>query len=425
MIALDLPEPLLWLLRWALFLGPLGAVALLAWHQRENERALVGGLFAFLYGLGLIFIAHMLAIRLGWWSYGGDALMLQGMPVDILFGGAILFGPVLFYLFPTIGPLWVVLPIVIGLHGTIFSSLKPLVYAGESWFLGVVLVFATAHVPAIYLARWTTQDTKLPYRVALLAFGYGFLAFAFLPSIIMHAMGGSWAIETRPFWVLAAGAVAAAPFLVMGLSAVQLFAVHGEGTPIPLDNTKRLVRTGIFAYVTNPMQLCTAAIWIILGVVLQSIWVASAALMAWIFVAGMVRWHHRHDLLVRFPDGWPEYRAHVPEWTPRWRPWFAYAATLNHDPANKAHARLVAWLRRQGAEGLVLREQPETKLTYLEPGETRCFESASALAKALNHVNFGYALAGAGLLLLTLPLMHLRQLIIGTSGASPQGRADA
>jgi protein-S-isoprenylcysteine O-methyltransferase Ste14 len=402
-IALDLPLPLMWALRWALFLGPLVLVMLLGWRARFNKRMLIGALFAFLYGTGVVFVTHMVAIRLGWWHYGGDVLMLQGLPVDIWFGGALLFGPVLYLAFPNVAPFWLVLPIIVGLHGTVFSSLRPLVIAGPGWLAGVVLVFIIAHLPALYLARWTARDERLPLRAGLLAFGYGCVAFIVIPSLILHCTGGQWGLDTIAPWRLIAGVLLCLPLIVMGLTAVQMFAVHGQGTAIPLDPTKRLVGAGIFAYLTNPMQACTAAIWLVMGAVLGNAWVASAAIMAWVFVVGMVRWHHRNDLLRRFPEGWPEYRAHVGEWRPRWRPWFAHCATLIHDPASPRQARFVELLARRGTVSLEVMAVPGARLAYREPNETRIFTGMAGRAKALGHVHFGWALVGATVLLLVLP----------------------
>ena len=348
MIALGLAEPFLWALRWGLFLGPLTVFLWLARTVRHEPRVLVGCLFAFLYGLGLIFATHLLAIWMGWWHYGGDVLKLEGIPADIWFGGALLFGPVLYLCFPKIAPFWLALPVVICMHGLFFASLPPLVYPGPGWFGGVLLVFVVAHIPAIYLARWTAEDRRLAWRAALLAFGYGFLAFLVLPAVIMHAMGEDWHLSARPPWLLATCAAVLGVVFALGLTAVQNFVLYGEGTPIPLDPTKRLVRSGVFAYVTNPMQLSTAAAWVVMGVALGSVWVASAALMAWVFVVGMVRWHHRHDLLARFPEGWPEYRANVPEWLPRWRPWVPEPAMLTFDPNSVWQARFAGWIARAG-----------------------------------------------------------------------------
>jgi len=405
-IAFDLPVPLMWALRWLLFLGPLGAALLLAAANRGQDRKLVGALFSFLYGFALIFATHQVALAMGWWRYGGDVLMMMGMPADIWIGGALLFGPVLYLAFPSAKPVFLVLPIILGLHGTIFSSLKPLVEAGPFWFAGVVVVFLVAHIPAIYLARWTALDQRLPLRAALLALGYGFLAFLVLPSLIMQAMGGGWDIPNQPPWIVAACVPLLGLCFIVGLSAVQMFVLHGEGTPIPLDRTKRLVRTGLFAYVINPMQLSTALAWIVMGLGLGNIWVASASVMAWIFVAGMVRWHHRNDLMVRFPEGWPTYRSNVPEWLPRWRPWCPQPATLRFDPANSGHARFVRWLDRRRADGLILEPHPGGPLRYTEPHESTHFDGAAALCKALNHINLAWALVGAAMLLAILPLRY-------------------
>jgi protein-S-isoprenylcysteine O-methyltransferase Ste14 len=270
-----------------------------------------------------------------------------------------------------------------------------------------LFVFATAHLPALYLARWTAENRYLPLRAALLAVGYGCLAFVVLPSAIMHAMGGTWSLLDRAAPLLIAGGVLGALCCVLGLSAVQMFVLHGRGTPIPLDPTQQLVRSGIFAYIRNPMQLCTALVWIVEGIVLTNIWVASAALMAWVFVAGMVRWHHRYDLLVRFPEEWPEYAAHVPEWRPRWRPWIRDGATLQYDAHNAWHAASVGWLQRASPIGLDLIVVRRGALIYSEGPERPCFSGVAALATALSHTNFALAMIGAATLLAILPVAHV------------------
>lgn len=403
MLSTPWPAGALFALRCLLFLGPLAAAVLLMARTEGGSRRAVGALFSLLYGLALVFVGHTLAIRFGVWTYGGDTLKLLGFPADIWLGGALLWGPVLFLAFPRVSPWRLALP-CIALNGLVLPALAPFVVPGRLWFAGVVLVFLVAHLPALHLARWTAEDRNLPLRAALLAVGYGCLAFFIMPTVIMHAMGGGWApLATLPACTLVLAAFGLAAACVMGLSAVQLFALHGEGTPIPLDPTRRLVRTGLYAYVSNPMQLATASGWLVLGLALGNAWVMLAAGMAVCFVLGMVRWHHRQDLEVRFPEGWPEYRAHVPEWLPRWRPWVPQTARLLYDPSRTSHRHLVAGLRRLGARGLdaVPAAGP---LRYREPHEARTFTGAAALAKAMNHGTLASALLGAGLLLAVLPL---------------------
>lgn len=336
--------------------------------------------------------------------------MLMGLPADIWLGGAILFGPVLYLAFPKTAQLYFVLPIIIGIHGTVFLSLEPLVYAGRWWFPGTIAVFLFAHVPAIYLARWTAEDILLPLRAALLAVGFGCVAFFVLPSVILVAMGGSWGLATLSPLSLLLGLPGLIVCFIIGLTAVQMFVVHGEGTPIPLDNTKRLVLTGIYAYISNPMQLCSALTWIIIGAIIGSFWVASAALMAWIFVLGMVRWHHRHDLLVRFPEGWPEYRENVPEWIPRWKPWIPKPSNIYYNPNIASHQYIIDLLRKRGAESLKYNEHNNESLQFREPNETRAFNGLAALAKGLNHLNFFWCLVGATILITVLPIGYIKDL---------------
>ncbi|MEH6522526.1 MAG: methyltransferase [Sulfitobacter sp.] len=392
-------------LRWGLLLGPVCLALVMVRLRHLSHRTQVAGLFAFLYGVAMVFVTHSLAVSVGWWSYGWDALMVNNLPADIILGGAILFGPGLYFSFPKTRPLMICLPIIIGLHGTIFSSLEPLVFAGPHWFLGVMFVFATAHLPAIYLAKWTEADTHLPYRCALLAIKTGGMIFAVLPSLIMQAMGGTWDICAKPVWVISLALFVLSITSLIGVSANQTLCLQGRGTPIPLDPTKRLVTTGLYAYVSNPMQLSAALGWVVLGLFLQNIWIMAASLMAWIFVQGMVRWHHRHDLLKRFPTGWPEYKENVPEWLPRWRPWNKARAVLTLSDASRGHRQAALWLR--AATSLDIRWSDDGNAWHENPENVYGFRGACAIAAAFGHVNFAYALLGQAWLLLAVPWIYL------------------
>lgn len=402
MIALSLPEAWLIALRWILLLGPVALIIAVVRYRNLSRRAQIAGLFAFLYGAAMVFVTHTIAVWVGWWHYGWDALMLSSLPADIMIGGAILFGPVLYFSFPQTRPLMICLPIIIGLHGTVFSSLEPLVFAGPNWFLGVVFVFAIAHLPAIYLAKWTDQNTHLGLRCALLAIMTGGMLFAVLPSLIMQAMGGNWDVLGRPVWTTGLTVALLCTTSLIGVCANQTLCLQGRGTPIPLDPTRRLVTTGIYAYVSNPMQLSAALGCIILGAYLQNIWVMSASVMAWVFVQGMVRWHHRNDLLRRFPEDWPQYKKHVPEWIPRWTPWISGQATLSLCKSSRRQHRWAYWLGK--APGLTIVWSETCLPRYENCQNVYQFSGSCAVAAAMIHKNFAAALIGHGWLLIALPL---------------------
>lgn len=396
-----LPEPLMWLLRWVLLLGPLALLVVLTRWRRPSHRQQVAAFFAFLYGLSAVFMTHTLALKAGWWSYGWNALMLNGIPADILFGGAILFGPVLYLAFPRLNPVLLCTVIALIMHGALFTSLTPLVSAGPNWMFGVGFVFATAHVPSLYLARWTERDVLLAFRAALLAIMYAGLSLGILPSLIMAAMGGEWTITTHPAWRWTGLLSGLLISFVIGLSAVQMLAVQGLGTAIPLDPTRRLVTTGIYSYVRNPMQLSAALSWVVLGSFLDNIWIAAAAVMAWIFVEGIVRWHHRNDLQQRFPQGWVDYRNAVPEWLPLWRPHCTATATLHLNTervADRLTGVAIDWI---GPTALQINRGSEYT-EYKHPNDHTPYRGIAALCVALTHGNFVTALIGQLLLLPTL-----------------------
>ena len=396
-----LPEPLMWLLRWVLLLGPLALLVVLTRWRRPSHRQQVATFFAFLYGLSAVFMTHTLALKAGWWSYGWNALMLNGIPADILFGGAILFGPVLYLAFPRLNPVLLCTVIALIMHGALFTSLTPLVSAGPNWMFGVGFVFATAHVPSLYLARWTERDVLLAFRAALLAIMYAGLSLGILPSLIMAAMGGEWTITTHPAWRWTGLLSGLLISFVIGLSAVQMLAVQGLGTAIPLDPTRRLVTTGIYSYVRNPMQLSAALSWVVLGSFLDNIWIAAAAVMAWIFVEGIVHWHHRNDLQQRFPQGWVDYRNAVPEWLPVWRPHCTATATLHLNTervADRLTGVAIDWI---GPTALHINRGSEYT-AYKHPNDHTPYRGIAALCVALTHGNFVTALIGQLLLLPTL-----------------------
>ncbi|MGI4944022.1 MAG: hypothetical protein ACRYHQ_26275, partial [Janthinobacterium lividum] len=147
------PAEWLFVLRHSLFLGPLAAAVLLMLRTGLGSRQAVGALFSLLYGLSLVFVGHTLAIALGVWRYGEPSLQVLGFPADIWFGGALLWGPVLFLAFPRVNP-WLFVLLCTALNGLILPALIPFFVPGHLWFGGVVLVFLTAHLPALYLARW-------------------------------------------------------------------------------------------------------------------------------------------------------------------------------------------------------------------------------------------------------------------------------
>ena len=106
-----------------------------------------------------------------------------------------------------------------------------------------------------------------------------------------------------------------------GLVTANALVRDGDGTPLPLDTARKLVVTGPYRYVRNPMAMFGFAQGIGLGIGL-----GSPAVLAYTAV-GMVIWQHlarpweEADLEQRFGDRYRRYRAAVRCWIPRLQPY--------------------------------------------------------------------------------------------------------
>lgn len=120
---------------------------------------------------------------------------------------------------------------------------------------------------------------------------------------------------------LVAGAVLIVAGAGMLVWTIGLFHREGRGTLSPTDPTRALVVTGPYRHVRNPMF--TGVLAILLGEALAA---RSLVLLGWFalfftFLAVMIPASEEPRLARRFGEDYTRYRAHVPRWIPRPRPW--------------------------------------------------------------------------------------------------------
>jgi protein-S-isoprenylcysteine O-methyltransferase Ste14 len=157
--------------------------------------------------------------------------------------------------------------------------------------IGLLPVMATIVVPAI-----------LVWRTGAVSVGWG------LPAVL--AAGA-----------VLLGAALIAVGLVLMVRTIALFATIGRGTLAPWDPTSRLVVRGPYRHVRNPMISGVFAV--LLG---EAALLGSLPLLAWAaaFAAANMIWMplvEEPGLVRRFGADYEAYRANVPRWVPRLRPW--------------------------------------------------------------------------------------------------------
>ena len=149
-------------------------------------------------------------------------------------------------------------------------------------------------------------------------------ALVVVPALILwltSATAYDWAFsypDTLRFW-LSLAPIAAGLYLMA--RTMTLFVRIGKGTPAPWDPPQNLVVTGVYRRVRNPMV--SGVISVVLG---EALIFGSLPLLGWamLFIAAnaiYIPLFEEPGLEERFGDDFRRYKANVPRWIPRLKPW--------------------------------------------------------------------------------------------------------
>ncbi len=117
------------------------------------------------------------------------------------------------------------------------------------------------------------------------------------------------------------GAILILAGIAILLDSFARFALQGLGTPAPTLPTRRLVVTGLYRYVRNPMYVAVVSIVAGQGLLLGNATVLAYSVLVWlgfhIFVVG----YEEPTLRKSFEAEYEAFCASVPRWLPRMQPW--------------------------------------------------------------------------------------------------------
>jgi len=136
--------------------------------------------------------------------------------------------------------------------------------------------------------------------------------------LIPFLIHGPEVVDGGGVWL---GAAAIAVGIVMLLHAFVLFATRGIGTPAPIAPTQHLVVAGAYRYVRNPMYLAVLSIIFGQALLFANVGVAIYGVGIFLLVATFVRLYEEPTLHEQFGHEYDRYRAQVPRWIPRSRPY--------------------------------------------------------------------------------------------------------
>jgi protein-S-isoprenylcysteine O-methyltransferase Ste14 len=105
------------------------------------------------------------------------------------------------------------------------------------------------------------------------------------------------------------------------LDSFSRFALQGLGTPAPVLPTRRLVITGLYRYVRNPMYLAVVITILGQGVLLGSLPLLAYGGLVWVLFHMFVLVYEEPTLGASFGSEYKAFCAEVPRWVPRFTPW--------------------------------------------------------------------------------------------------------
>ena len=101
------------------------------------------------------------------------------------------------------------------------------------------------------------------------------------------------------------------------------FVVKGFGTPAPVAPPKRLIVSGFYKHVRNPMYVGVVAAVLGQALVLGEVRLVWYAAIVWVVFHLFVMLYEEPILRVTFGDEYEQFCANVPRWFPRLTPWRA------------------------------------------------------------------------------------------------------
>jgi Phospholipid methyltransferase len=380
------------LARTALLLGPTVLAMLLLIFMQSSPRQATAAMLGGLWQLPMLLLLNFIAPRLGWWHFRAEAISVLGLPVDLWIGWAIWWGPIAVL----ISRKWPALLVVAGMIAAdlvFMPQLQPLIVLDDHWLLGEAAAVLFLLLPAIVLARLTEADRVPVLRTCFHALGWGGYMLLVLPACALAWQGRDYfdalvqASQPRQAIALVLGL----PSLLIGWAAAHEFALVGRGTPVPYDPPKRVVTSGPYASIANPMQLTSALVMAALAIVTDSVaaWLLPVTFL--VFDAVFAAWYNRAHIALAMPEDWARYRAEVRDWRFRRRPYIARTATLRFPDAGR-DSRALAWLMRQAADGLEIEIMPllpspqRHRIDYRSSDSDLDASGIAAFGRALEHL---------------------------------------
>ncbi len=279
-------------------------------------------------------------ISMGYWAYWPMPFSLRGIPLDLHLDWGLIWGFFLVWLYSKLrrywrGPLFVLIYLSIWTLVTVLfdaavarqmlflSGADPHWWVADIVFLFVVqsitlMVYHTGLFPS---PRPFWRSLACRIRSVLYVGTLAYVFYGYLPRLVLsltHQENIRPLLDMRNPLLFCA--LAALP-IALGTWATLAFTDIGFGTPLPLDPPRRLITTGPYAYVRNPMQIAGMLLALLLPLQYPSPYIWFYLLDMGLVSIVLFKIFEQGELEDRFTKEYALYSEAVRNWIPRRAPY--------------------------------------------------------------------------------------------------------
>lgn len=141
------------------------------------------------------------------------------------------------------------------------------------------------------------------------------VALVVIPFVLLDSFGNAYSLKLGLPTAMGAGLFLLAS--VLGLASAFYMVRDGAGTPLPLDQTNKLVVSGPYRFVRNPMAVAGISQGLAIALIFQSVALLIYSLLGALVWHLVVRPFEEADMVTRFGESYLEYRSKVACWIPK------------------------------------------------------------------------------------------------------------
>jgi len=305
------------LLRTLVLMLPAFAVALSIMIFKPTFFESVGMMLAVLLNIPYLFLLNILAEYVGWWQFQPSTTSYYNIPVEIVLGWSVLWGAFLPYAFRS---MFCLAPVGMAfiLDIWLMPAMTSVVTLSPYWLVGELVLMVFCLLPSLAIYKLTVGRSQVLLRAIIQSWIWGGWVVFLIPSIVLFFEGQSiFDFFSMSFTAKIMFLSGLSLSMVIGYLALFEFALKGKGTPIPFDPPTKLVTSGIYGYLANPLQVSTLLILFCIAVAYGSWMMLFPVAALIIYSEGFVRWHHSIDIEKKFGADWIQYRSETKNWIPR------------------------------------------------------------------------------------------------------------